>query len=134
MTELFAYGTLRDAEYQLALFDRTLPTRPATLRGWRTAFTPSGYLTLVRDEKASVSGALVTLDAAAREVADAWEEVPLYELCAVRARDEHGAEVACHTYVRPSESGEPAPPDALARFDRAAVLEAIRVFRATRES
>ncbi len=49
MNEIFVYGTLGDPEYQLALYDRTLPTRPATLADWSVVVAESGYLTIVEE-------------------------------------------------------------------------------------
>jgi gamma-glutamylcyclotransferase (GGCT)/AIG2-like uncharacterized protein YtfP len=127
--EIFAYGTLRDTEYQLALFGRTLPARPATLPGWLAVFAEGGFLTLVRAPDETVTGELVTLDESALAIADAWEEVPLYERFAVEARAAGGAAVAAEVYVRPSTSRERAAPGVLAAHERAEVLSRIRAFR-----
>ena len=129
MIELFAYGTLRDSEYQQALFDRTLPTRPATLPDWLAVVAEGGYLTLVRAPGETVTGDLVTLDDAALAMADAWEEVPLYERLRVEARTADEVSVPAWVYVRPSASRERAPAGLLARHDRATVLAQIRSCR-----
>jgi acyl-CoA thioesterase-1 len=130
--ELFAYGTLRDASYREALFDRILPTRPATLAGWRAVVETGGYLTIVRAPGETLRGELLSLDDAALAVADAWEEVPLYERLRVEAQAE-GAAVPCWVYVRPTASDDRAPEGMLARHDRATVLAQIRAFRLSRE-
>jgi gamma-glutamylcyclotransferase (GGCT)/AIG2-like uncharacterized protein YtfP len=131
MSAVFSYGTLRDPEYQRALFDRVVPTQPATLHGWMPVFTCSGYLTIVPSADSAVCGAIVHLDDTQRATADAWEEVPLYEIREVQAELAGGTSVTCIAYVRPSASRERAPAgDALARHDRATVLAAIREFRA----
>jgi gamma-glutamylcyclotransferase (GGCT)/AIG2-like uncharacterized protein YtfP len=132
VTEVFAYGTLRDAEYQQALFDRTLPMRPATLPGWLAVVAEGGYLTVVRAAAETLTGDLVTLAAAELTLADAWEEVPLYERLRVQAHSASGTPVAAWLYVRPSASRERAPVGMYARHDRATVLAQIRRFRLTR--
>jgi len=128
--EVFAYGTLRDPEYQQALFDRTLPMRPATLAGWLAVVAEGGYLTLVRAPGETAGGDLLTLDDDALALADAWEEVPLYERLTVEARAADGSFVAAWVYVRPSASRERAPRGMLARHERRTVLAQIRSFRA----
>jgi gamma-glutamylcyclotransferase (GGCT)/AIG2-like uncharacterized protein YtfP len=128
--EIFAYGTLRDREYQQALFDRTLPMRSATLAGWLAVVAESGYLTLVRAPGETVAGDLLTVDDDALALADAWEEVPLYERLRAEARAADGSPVAAWVYVRPSDSRERAPRDMLARHEHKAVLAQIRRFRA----
>jgi gamma-glutamylcyclotransferase (GGCT)/AIG2-like uncharacterized protein YtfP len=76
-----------------------------------------------------VNGDLVTVDDAALAIADAWEEVPLYERLAVQARTSGGATVAASVYVRATASSERAPAGMLARHARADVLAQIRAFR-----
>ena len=128
--EIFAYGTLRDREYQQALFDRALPMRPASLADWIAVVAEGGYLTLVRAPGETVSGDLLTVDDDALALADAWEEVPLYERLHAEARAADGSPVAAWVYVRPSDSRERAPHGMLARHERRAVLAQIRNFRA----
>jgi gamma-glutamylcyclotransferase (GGCT)/AIG2-like uncharacterized protein YtfP len=88
-----------------------------------------GFLTIVRALGETVTGELVTLDGAALAIADAWEEVPLYERVAVEARPADGAAVAAEVYVRPSTSRERAAPGVLAAHARDEVLSRIRAFR-----
>ena len=126
MIELFAYGTLRDAEYQAALFGRALPTRPAMLPEWLAVVAEGGYLTVVRTAGETVIGDLITLDEAQLAIADAWEEVPLYERLRVDVRDAHDAIVPAWLYVRPTASRERAPAGMLTRHPRATVLAQIR--------
>jgi gamma-glutamylcyclotransferase (GGCT)/AIG2-like uncharacterized protein YtfP len=129
MIEVFSYGTLRDPQYQRALFDCTLPTRTATLDGWLVVVADGGFLTLVRAPGATAHGALVSMDEEALAIADAWEEVPLYARLRVEARDAAGAFVPCWVYVRPTESREQPSPGELARHTRRDVLARIRDFR-----
>jgi gamma-glutamylcyclotransferase (GGCT)/AIG2-like uncharacterized protein YtfP len=124
MTELFAYGTLRDAEYRLALFGRTIPARPATLADWIAVIAESGYFTLVRAPGERIAGELLALDDAALALADFWEETA-YERLRVEARDAAGALVPAFVYVRPTASRERAPAGTFARHDRAHVLAQI---------
>jgi len=129
MIEIFAYGTLRDAEYQHALFGRVLPARPAVLAGWRVVVAESGFFTIVPDPAASVAGDVVMLDDDALEIADAWEDVPLYERLPVDVTADDGTHVAAYVYVRPTASRERPPENALAQHDRDIVLECIHAFR-----
>lgn len=129
MIEVFAYGTLRDPQYQRALFDIAMPTRPATLDGWFVVVHEGGFLTLVAAPGESVAGDLVALDDEALAIADAWEEVPLYARLRAEARDASGERVPCWVYVRPTASRERPPPGELARHARREVLERIRDFR-----
>jgi gamma-glutamylcyclotransferase (GGCT)/AIG2-like uncharacterized protein YtfP len=129
VSELFAYGTLRDAEYQHALFGRALPMRPATLAGWAAVIAEGGYLTVVRAPGETLAGDLVDLDDAALARADAWEEVPLYERIRAEARPADGEPVPCWLYVRPTASRDRAPAGMLARHERTLVLAQIRSCR-----
>jgi gamma-glutamylcyclotransferase (GGCT)/AIG2-like uncharacterized protein YtfP len=128
VVEIFAYGTLRDAEYQRELFGRTLPTRPATLPDWLVVVAERGFLTLVRAPGETACGDLVTVDDAALAIADAWEEVPLYARLTVEARAGDTA-VAASVYVRTTASNERAPAGTLACHARSEVLTQIRAFR-----
>ncbi len=130
----FSYGTLLDPEYQRELFDRVLPTFPATLHDWTAVFTESGYLTMMPERGAVVHGALVTVEERELTVCDAWEDVPLYVRVDVRVVDDEGVEVATWAYVRTVTSGEPAPAGVLARADRGDVVRTIRQFRTTGRS
>jgi gamma-glutamylcyclotransferase (GGCT)/AIG2-like uncharacterized protein YtfP len=124
VTALFVYGTLRDAEYRLALFARAIPARPATLADWTVVIAETGYFTLVRAPGETVSGDLLALDDAALARADAWEETA-YERLHVEARDASGTAVPASVYVRPTESRERPPAGLLARHERAHVLAQI---------
>jgi gamma-glutamylcyclotransferase (GGCT)/AIG2-like uncharacterized protein YtfP len=129
MIEVFAYGTLRDLQYQRALFDVPMPTRPATLDGWQVVVHEGGFLTLVAAPGETVAGDLVALDDEALAIADAWEEVPLYERLRAEARTAAGESVPCWVYVRPTASRERPSAGALARHARREVLARIRDFR-----
>lgn len=132
MIEVFAYGTLRDPQYQQALFDATMPLRPATLPDWQIVVHEGGFLTLIRAPGEVVHGDLVLLDDEALAIADAWEEIPLYERLRVEARDAGGAPVPCWVYVRATGSRVRPAPGELARHSRREVLSRIRAFRLSR--
>jgi gamma-glutamylcyclotransferase (GGCT)/AIG2-like uncharacterized protein YtfP len=125
---LFAYGTLRDPVYRLALFARDYPARPATVDGWRVVVAESGYFTVVADPHARTAGDLIELDAAGFFRADAWEEVPMYTRVRTQAHDATGV-VPCWLYVRPTTSSIEPPPGVTSMYDRAVVLAAIRSVR-----
>jgi gamma-glutamylcyclotransferase (GGCT)/AIG2-like uncharacterized protein YtfP len=132
MIEVFAYGTLRDPQYQQALFDATMPMRPATLADWQIVVHEGGFLTLIPAPGATVQGDLVLLDEEALAIADAWEEVPLYERLRVEVRTAGGEPVPCWVYVRATASRECPAPGELARHNRRDVLSRIRAFRLSR--
>ena len=132
MTAVFAYGTLRDAEYQRELFGHELPMQPATLADWMPVVAEGGYFTIVPAGGETVSGDLLELNERDLAIADGWEEVPHYVRSIVEVIA-GGAPVEAWVYVRPTESREPAPAGMLARHDRSTVLAAIRSFRATGE-
>ena len=133
MIAVFAYGTLRDPAYQIALFGRTLALRPATLRDWMPVFAESGYLTIVSAPGDAVHGDLIALDGSDLLVADAWEDVPLYVRTPVAVTLADGTNVPAWAYVRSSASRERAPDGILARHGSAHVLARIRALRATGE-
>jgi len=124
VTELFVYGTLRDAEYQRALFGCEVPTHPATLPGWLAVVAETGYFTIVATPGETVNGDLITLDDEQLALADAWEDVD-YERIRIQADDATGT-VPAFVYVRPTASRERIQPGTLSRHPRAIVLEQIR--------
>jgi gamma-glutamylcyclotransferase (GGCT)/AIG2-like uncharacterized protein YtfP len=130
VTELFVYGTLRDAEYQRALFGCEVPARPATLSGWLAVVAENGYFTIVRAAGETVSGDLVTLDDEQLALADTWEasEDVVYERLRIEAHDVTGA-IPAFVYVRPTESRERIEPGTLASKPRATVLAQIHTVR-----
>ena len=124
MTELFVYGTLRDAEYQQALFGRTLAVAPATLPDWAAVMAENGYLTVVRAPGEHVAGDLIALDDEALALADAWEDVQ-YERLPLEVDDANGNRVTAFVYIRPTASRERAPAGTLAKHPREGVLAQI---------
>ena len=133
MNEIFVYGTLGDPEYQIALYDRTLPTRPAKLTGWSVVVSESGYLTMIPDPGQIITGSIITVDGDVLNTSDAWEEVPLYARIIVEALEDDGTPVMCYAYARPSASRARPAPGATSAHERVRVLAAIRAFRLSRE-
>jgi gamma-glutamylcyclotransferase (GGCT)/AIG2-like uncharacterized protein YtfP len=131
MIAVFAYGTLRDPEYQRELFGHELAMQPATLPGWMTVVAEGGYFTIVPAGGETVSGDLLELDDADIALADGWEEVPQYVRSIVDVVTADGAPAEAWVYVRPTESRERAPAGMFSLHDRSAVRVAIRAFRAT---
>lgn len=131
MSAVFAYGTLRDPEYQRELFGHDVPMRSATLPNWKPVVAEGGYFTIVPVDGERVAGDLLDLDDDDLIVADGWEEVPHYTRVTIEVLDGEGAPLAAWVYVRPTASREPAPLGMLARVDRSDVLAAIRRYRAT---
>lgn len=131
MIPLFAYGTLRDAGYQRALFGRSYPTRPATLAGRRVVIAENGYFTLIADPAAAVAGAVVELDRRALAIADRWEGAS-YRRRRVGAQVTGAGARVCWLYVRPSASLAAPSPEVTAVHARGDVLAAIRGLRSRR--
>lgn len=130
---LFAYGTLRDPEYQRELFGAEFTMEPARIRGFSVRASTGGYLAAVADPAGVIDGALVHLDAAARLVADAWEDLTVYARAAAVARLADGRDVACFLYVRAGIAGPPVTDGRLTDRSRADVITDIRRFRAELE-
>lgn len=127
---LFAYGTLRDAEFQRELFGRSFPMDDARVAGFAVVSTAGGYLAAIAKPGASVAGALVHLDAAAYAIADAWEDMSVYERIETRADVPGGRSCACFMYVRTGAHGPPVADGRLADRSRTEVIADIRRFRA----
>lgn len=129
MIPLFAYGTLSVEDFQLAIFDRTYPMRPATIDGYTIGLTEHGYRTVIEQAGSSVRGQLVALDDDAYVIADAWEEVPFYERIRANVRNDDGETIDCWLYLRPPEAADATAVAAAAPRDREETLAEIREFR-----
>ncbi len=129
MLPLFAYGTLRDAEYQRELFGRTFPTASAVVRGFRVTVGGGGYLAAVPQPDGVVRGSIVELDAAAYAIADAWEDLAVYQRIDVVATTDAGADRRAFIYVRFDAHGPPVTHCRNADLPRETVLADIRRFR-----
>ena len=127
MTELFVYGTLRDAEYQRELFGCEVPMRPATLAGRLAVVAETGYFTIVPAPGETLAGDIITLDDEQLALADAWEDVD-YERVPVEAHDATGA-ISAFVYVRPTGSLRRIEAGTLSTKPRATVLAQIRTVR-----
>ncbi len=133
MLPLFAYGTLRDPEYQRELFGRTYPMRPARALDFLVVSTGGGYLTAIPQPGAAIAGALVELDAPGYAVADAWEDRSVYDRVEVAALGDGGRLERCFLYVsaRSGAAGAPVEDGRLADRPRAEIIADIRHFRAS---
>jgi hypothetical protein len=138
---LFGYGTFRRADWRDAIFGAVYPAEPATIAGWRRIATPSGYLslreTLPHLGSDLVQGVLIELDTVGWAIADAWEEVPIYERRDVEVNSMRGR-VAATLYVHGfPDVSIPVDDERLALVDDAEVSAAIDAFapkmRAIRE-
>jgi gamma-glutamylcyclotransferase (GGCT)/AIG2-like uncharacterized protein YtfP len=128
---VFAYGTLRDREYQRALFGRELQMLPARLNDWMTVVAEGGFLSIVPTPGGWVDGDLLVVDDTTLAIADAGEEIPLYERVRLETEVAVGGAVTAWVYVRATASRVRPEPGALAEHSREHVLEQIRAFRAT---
>jgi gamma-glutamylcyclotransferase (GGCT)/AIG2-like uncharacterized protein YtfP len=131
MLPLFAYGTLRDPEYQRELFDRVFPQRPAEVRDYVVVSTGGGYLAAAFRPGAEITGSLVELDSAAYAIADAWEDRTIYDQIEVTASSGAGRSERCFMYVRPAAAGPAVKDGRLSDRSRAEVIGDIRQFRAS---
>jgi gamma-glutamylcyclotransferase (GGCT)/AIG2-like uncharacterized protein YtfP len=131
---LFAYGTLRDSEYQLELFGRTYPMRAARLTGFIVCATGHGYLAAAARADGVIDGTLVALDDAAYRVADEWEDLSVYVRLEVAARETDGTLTRAYLYAQPDCGGAPVLDGRIADRARADVIADIRRFRAAAAS
>jgi gamma-glutamylcyclotransferase (GGCT)/AIG2-like uncharacterized protein YtfP len=132
MLPLFAYGTLRDPEFQREIFGRTFAMRLARVDDFIVLSTGGGYLAAVARDGATIQGALVALDAAAYRIADAWEDLTVYERVSTTARTGDGRARQCFIYTSrgSAASGPPVSDGRLADRPRAEIITDIRRFRA----
>jgi gamma-glutamylcyclotransferase (GGCT)/AIG2-like uncharacterized protein YtfP len=105
--------------------------RGARVTGFVVVSTTGGYLAAAACAGAHIEGALVALDAAAYAVADAWEDLTVYERIETEARGEDGRAQPCFMYIVPGARGEAVADGRLADRPRAAVIADIRRFRAS---
>ena len=90
-TPLFVYGTLCDPRIQQALFGRQISGDSATLSGWAVYCSDAdGFLFIKPNTDGTVAGAIISLDERELEIADAWEDVPLYQREIVSVMSEAG--------------------------------------------
>lgn len=108
---LFVYGTLGDPAIQEALFGRRIAGAAAVLYGWAVyRSTSDGFLFVKPRDRESVSGLVLILSDRELEIADAWEDVPLYRRERVSvALDQRVQEVWAYTRrdglgLRPDDS------------------------------
>ena len=131
---LFVYGTLCDPATQVALFDRESPSEPAILRGWAVYLSESdGFLFIRPNHSDNVIGQVLLLTPRELEIADAWEDVPLY----VRERVSvisGGAAIAAWTYTRRADTGTKHGGSTTSGHDREQVIEWARQLRAAMSS
>jgi gamma-glutamylcyclotransferase (GGCT)/AIG2-like uncharacterized protein YtfP len=127
---LFAYGTLRDPDYQRELFGRTYQMHRAIVADFMVTSAATGYLAATPQPGFTIDGAIVEIDEAGLAIADAWEDLDVYDRVEVDAWRPDGRDVRCFMYVI-AGAGGPAVIDArLTDRSRAEVIADIRRFRA----
>ena len=98
MANLFVYGTLRHPPILDGLLHRSVPQRPALLRGHRAApLRGRSYPGLIVDRGSTALGSLIEVRAHELDALDAYEG-PDYERLVVQA-EVAGDLVAAHTYA-----------------------------------
>lgn len=75
---LFVYGTLKDKDVQKLLFDKELNFIKARLSDWAVFEDDDGYYYISRSKGDVVEGLVLELNIKQLEIADKWEEVPIY--------------------------------------------------------
>jgi gamma-glutamylcyclotransferase (GGCT)/AIG2-like uncharacterized protein YtfP len=127
---LFVYGTLCDSAVQLALFDREIPNDPAILERWAVYQSESdGFLFIQPSSSDRVVGLVLLLTPEELDIADAWEDVPLYvreRLSAISG----GAAIEAWAYTRRAETGTRYEGSTTSGHDREQVIDWARELRA----
>jgi gamma-glutamylcyclotransferase (GGCT)/AIG2-like uncharacterized protein YtfP len=129
MPALFAYATLRDDEVRTRLFGEAVRGEPATLDGWQVVETADAYFNIVPDPGAITEGLLLYLSPEQWRLADAFEEVPLYQRHSVTVRCAYGQTVESQLYRRDDAPGKPVRDDRLSALPRDALIAMVDAFR-----
>ena len=88
---LSSTGRLCDSRIQQALFGRQISGVAATLSGWAVYCSDAdGFLFIRPNAEGTVAGVIISLDDRELEIADAWEDVPLYHREIVSVMSEAG--------------------------------------------
>jgi gamma-glutamylcyclotransferase (GGCT)/AIG2-like uncharacterized protein YtfP len=134
LERLFVYGTLCDAQVQRALFNRELPSESAMLEGWAVyRSTSDGFLFIKPSHSDMVVGQVLLLTPDELDIADAWEDVPLYlrERVSVISG---GVAMTAWTYTRRADTGTKHEDSTTSGHDREQVIEWARQLRAAMSS
>lgn len=102
--KLFAYGTLKDKDIQVALFGRQLIGYAAHIMDWGLYMGKEGYLFVKPCGGGRVDGLILELEPEDLDKADAWEDLNVYqrEICRVVHKNE---EESVYIYTRRSAEG-----------------------------
>ena len=133
-SHLFVYGTLCDSRIQQALFGRQISGVAATLSGWSVYCSDAdGFLFIRPNAEGTVAGVIISLDDRELEIADAWEDVPLYHREIVTVVSEAGN---CETwaYTRRETPGRLRENDSTSRHSHEEVLAWALALRAETDS
>jgi len=133
-TPLFVYGTLCDPRIQQALFGRQISGDSATLSGWAVYCSDAdGFLFIKPNADGTVAGAIISLDERELEIADAWEDVPLYQREIVSVMSEAG-DCEAWAYTRRETPGRLRENDSTSRHSHEEVLAWALALRAETDS
>lgn len=83
MLTLFVFGTLTNPLVRKALFGEEIFSQTAVLKDYQKYLADDGYLFIKKATGELVEGQLIRLSTAQQQIADAWEDVPLYQLIPV---------------------------------------------------
>lgn len=98
---LFVYGTLKDKDVQKILFEKELNCKEARLYDWAVFEDVDGYYYISRSNDDVVEGLVLELNAKQLEIADKWEEVPIYNREKVQiVIDETGSKETVWVYTK----------------------------------
>lgn len=128
MSVLFAYATLRDDEVRMRLFGEPVSAVPATLDGWQVVETADAYFNIVPESGAVTEGVLLHLSPDQWQLADAFEEVPLYQRHPVTVRMS-GKTIEAVLYRRDDVAGKPVRDGRLSALPRDALMAMVDAFR-----
>jgi gamma-glutamylcyclotransferase (GGCT)/AIG2-like uncharacterized protein YtfP len=123
---IFAYGTLKVRDVQIALFGREVAGEPAQVKDWALFMSQEGYLFVKPSPDGVVRGMILELEPEEIEKADTWEDLNVYAREKCTAEDLHGSVRDVHIYTRRNASGRPYHGDGLYGKHLGDVLKDIR--------
>lgn len=128
---LFVYGTLKDADMRIKLFDEEVPFEEGLLVDHE--LRGGGGFLFVRPRKGhEVRGLLLRLSKSQLGRADQWEDVPLYSREWAKVVDSGGETIDSWVYLRRGIKGVTVLVDEVSLIPREMVLKLIKDFRANR--
>ena len=129
MRLLFSYGTLTDGDIQSALFGRSVPSKKAILSDRAVFLSPDGYPFIKPEPGENVEGLILRLTADALQMADQWEEVPVYRREQLTVKTMDAICVDACVYTRRVTDGIRLTGSPLGTNDKNAIVDEARKMR-----